>query len=324
MRQLCVDLFCGLGGWAEGFLSEGYDVVGFDIERHQYGDAKYPAHLVIQDVLTLDGRQFRDADVIVASPPCQKYSYMAMPWTRAKDLIKWYREVEERQAELTALFDACFRIQRDAGIPMVVENVKGAQPWVGQARAHYGSFYLWGDIDTVNGSIVCGQRGFGCETLAMPLRSAKVPGVDWQNFGMPGYTAPSFRDNPSKKVCGDLNWNRKDGKPSLGFNTSADAQVHGRSMNFHDFEKTGQPGRSFQSSAVKIHGSGDAYWRKPLEAKRREATAVKNGGDWFSSGDGMSVQQSKNSHSTARKAASAMIAKIPFELSSYVARSFLP
>lgn len=30
---LAIDLYCGLGGWAEGFLAEGYDVIGFDIER---------------------------------------------------------------------------------------------------------------------------------------------------------------------------------------------------------------------------------------------------------------------------------------------------
>jgi hypothetical protein len=29
MKPLCIDLYCGLGGWAEGFLSEGYDVIGF-------------------------------------------------------------------------------------------------------------------------------------------------------------------------------------------------------------------------------------------------------------------------------------------------------
>jgi site-specific DNA-cytosine methylase len=33
-KPLCIDLFCGLGGWGEGFLAEGWDVIGFDIERH--------------------------------------------------------------------------------------------------------------------------------------------------------------------------------------------------------------------------------------------------------------------------------------------------
>ena len=86
LRPLAIDLFCGLGGWAEGLLAEGYRVIGFDIERHEYGEHRYPAQLVIQDVLTLHGSQFRDAALIVASPPCQAYSYRAMPWSRAKAL----------------------------------------------------------------------------------------------------------------------------------------------------------------------------------------------------------------------------------------------
>jgi Holliday junction resolvase RusA-like endonuclease len=101
---LAIDLFCGLGGWTEGLLAEGYTVVGFDNERHCYGEAQYPAQLVIQDVLTLHGRQFKSAALIVASPPCQAYSYRAMPWKRAKALPPPSNE----------LFDACFRIQREA------------------------------------------------------------------------------------------------------------------------------------------------------------------------------------------------------------------
>jgi len=137
MKPLAIDLFCGLGGWAEGFLAEGYDVIGFDIECRPY-----PAQLVLQDVLTLHGSQFRAAAVIVASPPCQAYSYRAMPWKKAKAL----------PPPDNALFEVCFRIQSEASeaagryIPLIVENVKGAQPWVGSARWHYGSFYLWGDV----------------------------------------------------------------------------------------------------------------------------------------------------------------------------------
>lgn len=152
MQPLAIDLYCGLGGWTEGLLAEGYRVVGFDIERHDYGTGGYPGQLVLQDVLTLHGKQFKDAAVIVASPPCQKYSYMAMPWKRAKALIQWYRESPERIAELNALFDACFRIQREAieaagrHIPLIVENVRGAQPWVGRSNWSFGSYHLWGDI----------------------------------------------------------------------------------------------------------------------------------------------------------------------------------
>ena len=142
MRPLAIDLFCGLGGWAEGLLTEGYHVIGFDIERHVYGEHRYPAQLVIQDVLTLHGSQFKDATLIVASPPCQEYSYRAMPWKRAKAL----------PPPDNSLFESCFRLQKEASeaagrhVPLVVENVKGAQKWVGRARWAYGSFFLWGDV----------------------------------------------------------------------------------------------------------------------------------------------------------------------------------
>ena len=132
-------------------------MIGFDIERHQYGDVKYPAQLVLQDVLTLHGSQFKDVTLIVASPPCQAYSYRAMPWKRAKAL----------PPPDNSLFDACFRIQHQAcaaagrHIPLVVENVRGAEKWVGKARWNYGSFYLWGDVPAL---------------MPMVKKAVKVPG----------------------------------------------------------------------------------------------------------------------------------------------------
>jgi site-specific DNA-cytosine methylase len=73
---LCIDLFSGLGGWTEGFLSEGYEVIGFDIQDFP----SYPGELVVGDVKVLArdieemhlsgwyGR-LRSAIIIVASPP---------------------------------------------------------------------------------------------------------------------------------------------------------------------------------------------------------------------------------------------------------------
>lgn len=169
MAPLAIDLFCGLGGWTEGLLAEGYRVAGFDIERHVYGEHQYPAQLVLQDVLTIHGRQFKDAALIVASPPCQGYSYRAMPWKRAKAL----------PPPDNSLFEACFRIQREASeakgehIPLVVENVKGAQKWVGRARWHFGSFYLWGNVPALM-------------PIAMGRKNA---GGSWFNVGSPGQKA---------------------------------------------------------------------------------------------------------------------------------------
>jgi site-specific DNA-cytosine methylase len=187
VKPLAIDLFCGLGGWTDGLLAEGWDVIGFDIERHQYGDAKYPAQLVLQNVMTLHGSQFKDVDLIVASPPCQEYSYMAMPWSLAKAKRARILADPEERKRLTALFDACFRIQREAceaagrHIPLVVENVRGAQEWVGRSRWNFGSFHLWGDVPAL-----------------MPMTKAvKVPSPRFR-FPLSRYIASVFRPTESR------------------------------------------------------------------------------------------------------------------------------
>ena len=135
-KPLAIDLYCGLGGWAEGFLSEDYRVIGFDIEAHDYGTGGYPGELVLRDVRSLTGaelvREYGIPAVIVGSSPCQEFSYRAMPWKRAKALGPPHLGME--------LFQAQFRIQREVSeaagryVPMIVENVRGAQKWVGRAR----------------------------------------------------------------------------------------------------------------------------------------------------------------------------------------------
>lgn len=210
---LAIDLFCGLGGWTEALLAEGYYVIGFDIERHVYGEHRYPGQLVIQDVLTLHGSQFRDAALIVASPPCQEYSYMAMPWSLAKAKAAAIRaDTTGKSLErLNALFNACFRIQKEASfaagrhIPLVVENVRGAQPWVGRARWSFGSFYLWGDVPalmpaTIKAHKVPGFRFDGSEGVKQPGISGQRSngkGDAWFQDG----AARSGSKSPARKMA---------------------------------------------------------------------------------------------------------------------------
>lgn len=84
---------------------------------------------------------------------------MAMPWSRAKAIAAEYRSGVHDVKKLNALFDACFRIQREAceaagrHIPLVVENVRGAQPWVGRSRWNFGSYHLWGDVPALMPSV---------------------------------------------------------------------------------------------------------------------------------------------------------------------------
>ncbi len=271
---LAIDLFCGLGGFTEGLLAEGYRVVGFDNEQHVYGEARYPAQLVLQDVLTLHGSQFKDADLIVASPPCQEYSYMAMPWSRAKQIAQEYRDGTRDVSRLTALFDACFRIQREAieaanrYIPLVVENVCGAQKWVGRARWHFGSFYLWGDVPAL-----------------MPIvrRHAKVSGLNWSGSDKPGYKAEAFNSTDEQRLKSTKN----DGGSwfNVAHNTTSG---HGQNPD----------GRKVVKDDLGGYGGNFGWDDSPL---RRGS-----------------------SKSSARKAASAHIAKIPLELARHIARAWKP
>ena len=214
-KPLAVDLYSGLGGWAEGLLAEGYDVVGFDIERHVYGEHHYPAQLVLQDVLTLHGSQFREAALIVASPPCQRYSYMAMPWFRAKAQAKAIRAdtTGEMLVDLTRLFDACFRIQAEASlaagrhIPMVVENVKGAIPWVGRSRWNFGSFHLWGDVPALM-PVTIGRTVMKMGIAHRPDGSTnfhghKKAGQNWSRFAATGEKSPQWNEGSGLKSVQD-------------------------------------------------------------------------------------------------------------------------
>lgn len=290
LKPLCIDLFCGLGGWSEAFLAEGYECVGYDIEAHDYGSGGYPGTLVLRDIRSIHGSEFKDAAVIVASPPCQGYSYRAMPWSRAKAL----------PPPDNALFEACFRIQREASeaaghyIPLIVENVRGAQKWVGRARWHYGSFFLWGDVPAL---------------MPMTVSAVKHDGSGWRESGTlascnrmvpDGNKTPQIPQHPredfgwnhskelqeSRKVPGiDFNGYGKPGHKAVGFNVVAAQRYR---------EGVKQPG----ISGVRANGKGDK---------------------WFAAG-----AASHGSRSSSRKAASAMIAKIPFPLAQHIARTYYP
>jgi hypothetical protein len=282
VKPLAIDLYSGLHGWCEGFLPEGYRCIAFDLfDMCDLLGVRRPKgiRLVLRDVCTLTGAaliaEYGIPAVIVASPPCQKYSYMAMPWKRAKEMIRYYESSAERRAELTLLFDTCFRLQREASeaagrhIPLIVENVRGAQRWVGQAKWHFGSYYLWGDVPALMPLVRTGQIKIGGargddwlthhNTKEFSARAAKVGGLSWSDFGKPDYQPRGFNVTAAQRY--------REGVKQAGI------------------------------SGTRNNGKGDK---------------------WFQ--DGAATYGSK---SNSRKAASALIAKIPFPLAQHIARTFL-
>jgi hypothetical protein len=199
-----------------------------------------------------------------------------MPWKRAKALPPPYLGIE--------LFNAQFRIQREAieaaghYIPMVVENVRGAQKWVGQARYHYGSFHLWGDVPAL-----------------MPTTThVKVGGT---NISKVGFNVAAVR----KMLHGDPNMTCAEGRKHDGSGWTEKG-----SLVSHNRLVSNQGPRS--SDGTKFSQSGAAWF----DGKPRDKML------------GNQVPAAFGSKSNARKAASALIAKIPFPLSSHIARCFKP
>lgn len=352
-KPLCVELFAGCFGWSAGWLELGGRSIGFDIEHlPHHGPVPSGSELVLQDVLTLHGSQFKDAELLLASPPCQEFSFMAMPFSRGKRIAAALRGQGEFPngyrgsrtiPDLTRLFDVCFRIQREACeaagkfIPLVVENVRGAQPWVGRSKYNYGSFHLFGDVPALMPStgsrrlksrISCAPRNFSERVANTPEEAHAL------HYRMPDETTK--KEATGRKVPG---------------------------MNFHEHEKTGKPGRSFQGAAVGSLGltpeereaqlvriaegikvTGDDTFKtigKPcgkltdprypsggIEAQKQPVwfndDKRKCGGDWFGAGPDCSLMRSMSSKSSARKAASAQIAKIPLALSQWIAQVYYP
>jgi len=111
-----LDLFCGGGGAAEGYMRAGHVVQGVDLADHA---ASYPGRFEQTDWATGLNKYADWADVVHASPPCQGYSSHVVSdgaWDRTQGRDE-PRLIESVRAAIVA-----------TGKPYVIENVIGARP----------------------------------------------------------------------------------------------------------------------------------------------------------------------------------------------------
>jgi len=74
MTKLCIDLCAGLGGFSEAFKDD-YEVVTVDIVK------KFKP-TIVADVCHLPFKKDLHPDVLLASPPCERFSIAAQKWPR--------------------------------------------------------------------------------------------------------------------------------------------------------------------------------------------------------------------------------------------------
>jgi hypothetical protein len=134
-KPVAIDLCCGDGGFTDGLMAAGFYVVGVDLMRF---DGYKGDELITADLLTVSSGLLGcySPAVVFAGPPCEQYSRHGMPWTRKRN----------PPPPDMRLVRHCFGLASALGVPIVLENVRAAQQWIGRAVTHYGPHYLWGDV----------------------------------------------------------------------------------------------------------------------------------------------------------------------------------
>lgn len=149
--MILLDLFCGRWGWSRAFAKRGWHCIGVDLIEPP--EIPSNCEFVCADVLNLrtcngkvhfatfvddvfTGNWACRPDAIVASPPCEEFSVHGM---------KHFHPHPKYPANGLRLFNHTRQLCESAGVPYVIENVRAAQQFVGNAAHHCGPFYLWGN-----------------------------------------------------------------------------------------------------------------------------------------------------------------------------------
>lgn len=137
-----LDLFCGRWGWSKAFAARGWECVGVDLAQPpevpdgcRFSKANI-LKLWIDGLGRFCGLPECNFDFACASPPCEEFSVWGM---------KHFHPHPKYPENGIKLFNHTREILEASGVPYVMENVRAAQQFVGNAVHHCGPFYLWGN-----------------------------------------------------------------------------------------------------------------------------------------------------------------------------------
>lgn len=128
---LMLDICAGLGGASAAMLDRGWQVITLD------NDPAFDCDITA-DIRTWSW-QGRRPDLIWCSPPCDEFARESMPWCKTGVTPDM------------SLIRACQRIIKETRPRYwVIENVRGALPYLGRPSARVVPFYLWGHFPPIS------------------------------------------------------------------------------------------------------------------------------------------------------------------------------
>jgi len=138
-KKIVWDLCSGLGGWTEAFVRSEWIVYRFEVNPELYGTLFTRIRDVTKWLDWVD--DFPRPDLIVASPPCTEFS-TANPISRI--------DFDPDMSIVRACLDIIDYVKPQW---WVLENVKGACPYIRKLIGHHkqfiGPFYLWGNFPSI-------------------------------------------------------------------------------------------------------------------------------------------------------------------------------
>jgi len=197
-KPTVIDLFCGAGGFSEGFRQQGFEIVygvdcwkpAVDTFNHNFGLSCVPSNILDFETSIELINQLPDTDIIIGSPPCEDFSSSNKSGKADKSL----------GLKLIKIFLKIVTIKKhqpDSKLKAwIMENVRNS-------TAHLEDKYTFKQLDLSEWAL---EKGFNPDMDAICLKENRAS-INSANFGVPQSRVRAFvgeitqtqrRINPAK------------------------------------------------------------------------------------------------------------------------------